>query len=133
MAIRDAMRELAATNKAAAEAYRQIIKGRTILEAAAATNHTPAQVSEIVRAMEVKANAYEKAYLGQQNAAKDLLLEGKTIMNWNDADTSAGRQFVMPVADVLDECAHALRVLDPATYGAARIAGASSITGCLPK
>jgi len=133
MAIRDAMRELAATNKAAAEAYRQIIKGRTILEAAAATNHTPAQVSEIVRAMEVKANAYEKAYLGQQNAAKDLLLEGKTIMNWNDADTSVSKQFVLPVAEVLEECAHALRVLDPATYGRSRMAAASRVEGHLPK
>ena len=71
--------------------------------------------------------------LAIQRRAKDLLLEGKTIMNWNDADTSAGRQFVMPVADVLDECAHALRVLDPATYGAVRIAGASYITGHLAK
>ncbi len=71
--------------------------------------------------------------LAIQRRAKDLLLEGKTIMNWNDADTSASKQFVMPVADVLDECAHALRVLDPATYGAASIAGASFISGCLPK
>lgn len=71
--------------------------------------------------------------LAIQRRAKDMLLEGKTIMNWNDADTSSSKQFVMPVADVLDECAYALRVLDPATYGAARIAGASSITGCLPK
>ena len=71
--------------------------------------------------------------LAIQRRAKELLLEGKTIMNWNDAETSVSKQFVLPVDQVLEECAHALRVLDPATYGAARIAGASSITGCLPK
>jgi hypothetical protein len=68
-----------------------------------------------------------------QARAKVLVLEGKTIMNWNDAETSASKQFTMPVADVLEECAHALRVLDPDTYGRARIAGASFISGHLPK
>ena len=71
--------------------------------------------------------------LAIQQRAKDLLLEGKTIMNWNDADTSVAKQFVMPVAEVLEECAHALRVLDPATYGKPRIAAASFISGYLPK
>ena len=71
--------------------------------------------------------------LAIQQRAKSLLLEGKTIMNWNDADTSVAKQFTMPVAEVLDECAHGLRVLDPATYGRARIAGASFIEGHLPK
>ncbi|MCX6876391.1 MAG: hypothetical protein NTW21_21660 [Verrucomicrobia bacterium] len=41
------------------------------------------------------------------------LLEGKTIMNWNDADTSVSKQFTMSVAEVLEECGHALRILDP--------------------
>ena len=71
--------------------------------------------------------------LSIQQRAKEMLLEGKTIMNWNDADTSVGKQFAMPVAEVLDECAHALRVLDPATHGRARIAGASFISGHLAK
>ena len=71
--------------------------------------------------------------LSIQQRAKEMLLEGKTIMNWNDADTSAGRQFVMPVADVLDECAHALRVLEPETYGRTRMAASSFIDGYLPK
>jgi hypothetical protein len=48
--------------------------------------------------------------LAIQARAKALLLEGKTIMNWNDAETSVSKQFTMPVADVLEECAHALRV-----------------------
>ena len=71
--------------------------------------------------------------LAIQRRAKDLLLEGKTIMNWNDADTSAAKQFVMPVDQVLDECGHALRVLDPATYGRPRNVGVSQISGYLPK
>ena len=71
--------------------------------------------------------------LAIQQRAKELLLEGKTIMNWNDADTSVSKQFAMPVAEVLEECAHALRVLDPATYGKPRIAAASFIDGYLYK
>ena len=71
--------------------------------------------------------------LAIQRRAKELLLEGKTIMNWNDAETSVSKQFAMPVAEVLDECAHALRVLDPATYGKSKIAGASFVSGHLPK
>ena len=68
-----------------------------------------------------------------QQRAKDLLLEGKTILNWNDADTSVSKQFVLPVDQVLDECGHALRILDPATYGKPRIAVTSFIDGYLPK
>ncbi len=71
--------------------------------------------------------------LAIQRRAKELLLEGKTIMNWNDADTSVSKQFAMTVSEVLEECGHALRVLDPATYGKPRIATASFIDGYLPK
>ena len=71
--------------------------------------------------------------LAIQRRAKELLLEGKTIMNWNDADTSVSKQFVLPVDMVLEECAHALRILDPATYGRTRIAVTSFIDGYLPK
>ena len=71
--------------------------------------------------------------LGIQRRAKEMLLEGKTILNWNDADTSVSKQFVLPVDQVLDECGHALRILDPATYGRPRIAVASFINGHLPK
>ena len=71
--------------------------------------------------------------LAIQRRAKELLLEGKTIMNWNDADTSVSKQFVMPVAEVLEECAHALKILDPATYGRSRMAAASFISGHLAK
>ena len=71
--------------------------------------------------------------LAIQRRAKELLLEGKTILNWNDADTSVSKQFVLPVDQVLDECGHALRILDPATYGRPRIAVTSFIDGYLPK
>ena len=71
--------------------------------------------------------------LAIQQKAKSLLLEGKTIMNWNDADTSVSKQFPMPVGEVLEECAYALRRLDPATYGKPRTVAASFISGHLPK
>ena len=71
--------------------------------------------------------------LAIQQRAKEMLLEGKTILNWNDADTSVSKQFVLPVDMVLEECAHALRIFDPATYGRTRIAVTSFIDGYLPK
>ena len=71
--------------------------------------------------------------LAIQQRAKGMLLEGKTILNWNDADTSVSKQFVLPVDMVLEECAHALRIFDPATYGRTRISVTSFIDGYLPK
>ena len=70
--------------------------------------------------------------LAIQQRAKSLLLEGKTIMNWNDAETSVSKQFTLPVDQVLEECGHALRVLDPETYGKPRTAAASFISLPLP-
>jgi hypothetical protein len=46
--------------------------------------------------------------LAIQRRAKELLLENKTVMNCNDADTSVSKQFMMFVGEVLDECCHAL-------------------------
>jgi hypothetical protein len=54
-------------------------------------------------------------------------------MNWNDADTSVSKQFTMPVDQVLEECGHALRVLDPATYGRPKSGAVSFISGYLAK
>ena len=71
--------------------------------------------------------------LAIQQRAKEFLIEGKTIMNWNDADTSVAKQFTMPVDQVLEECAHALRILDPATYGKPRTVAVSQVSGYLPK
>jgi hypothetical protein len=52
-----------------------------------------------------------------QAKAKELLLEGKTLMSWGESGSSASKQFAMPIAEVLAECAHALPILDPTTYG----------------
>ena len=71
--------------------------------------------------------------LSIQQRAKSLLLEGKTIMNWNDAETSVSKQFTMPVDQVLEECAYALKVLDPQTYGRPKSGGVSFISGHLAK
>ena len=50
--------------------------------------------------------------------AKALVTEGKTIMTWGSGNTTTGKQFVMPVREVLDECRYALRKIAPAQYGA---------------
>lgn len=52
-----------------------------------------------------------------QTKAKQMVLEGKTIMQWGEGGTSSQKQFTMPVEKVLDECRYALRRLDPDTYG----------------
>jgi hypothetical protein len=71
--------------------------------------------------------------LAIQQRAKGFLIEGKTLMTWNEAGSSATKQFTMPVDQVLEECAHALRILDPATYGKPRTVAASFISGHLSK
>lgn len=58
--------------------------------------------------------------LAIQARAKEMLLEGKTLMSWGDSGTSVSKQFPMTIKETLEECAQALRVLDPATYGTAR-------------
>ena len=52
--------------------------------------------------------------------AKQMLLEGKTLMTWSESGSSAGKQFAMPVKDTLEECSFALRKMDPNTYGGRR-------------
>ena len=68
-----------------------------------------------------------------QNRAKELLLEGKTVMAWGDSGSSVNKQFAMPVSEVLEECAYALRQLDPETYGRRRRVASSVVSGYLPK
>ncbi len=64
-----------------------------------------------------------------QTKAKQMLLEGKTLMTWSESGSSAGKQFAMPVKDTLEECAFALRKLAPETYGGRRrTIGRSSIS-----
>ena len=68
-----------------------------------------------------------------QAKAKEMLLEGKTLMGWGDSGSSVTKQFSMPVKDVLEECAFALRALDPQTYGPRRRVAQSAVVGHLPK
>ena len=67
-----------------------------------------------------------------QTRAKQMLLEGKTLMAWGESGSSATKQFPMTVKETLEECAHALRALDPQTYRPPRRVCQSSI-GFLPK
>jgi hypothetical protein len=65
--------------------------------------------------------------------AKEFLFEGKTLMSWNEAGSSASKQFTLPVDVVLKECEFALQRMDPATYGRPRNVAASHVSGYLPK
>ena len=62
-----------------------------------------------------------------QTKAKEMLVEGKTVMGWGDGGSTATKQFTMPVKEVLEECAFALRTLDPATYGPRRRVAQSTV------
>jgi hypothetical protein len=55
-----------------------------------------------------------------QAKAKEMLMEGKTLMSWGDSGSNASKQFPITVKETLEECSHALRVLAPATYGRRR-------------
>ena len=68
-----------------------------------------------------------------QSKAKELLLEGKTVMQWGDSGSTVTKQFPMTIKEVLEECAYALRVLDPATYGPRRRVAQSTVTPILYK
>ncbi len=68
-----------------------------------------------------------------QAKAKEMLLEGKTLMSWGESGSTAGKQFAMPVSEVLEECAHALPLLDPETHGGRRRRVGSTRIGSVPK
>lgn len=68
-----------------------------------------------------------------QAKAKEMLLEGKTLMSWSDSGMSVSKQFPMTVKEVLEECAYALRILEPTTYGPKSATATSSVCGYLPK
>lgn len=55
-----------------------------------------------------------------QAKARDMLMEGKTIMSYGDQGTSVSKVFTMNVREVLAECIYALQRLDPDTYGSPR-------------
>jgi hypothetical protein len=68
-----------------------------------------------------------------QAKAKQALLEGKTVMSWSDSGLSVSKQFALSVKETLEECAYALRVLDPETYGKRKSTGVSGVYGYLAK
>ena len=68
-----------------------------------------------------------------QAKAKEMLIEGKTLMSWGESGSMATKQFPMTVKETLDECAYALRVLDPATYGPRRRVAQSTVSPFLHK
>ncbi len=67
-----------------------------------------------------------------QAKSKEMLLEGKTVMSWGDSGTSVTKQFPLTVKETLEECAYALRILDPETYGPRRRVAQSQV-GYIPK
>jgi len=52
-----------------------------------------------------------------QQKAKQLLMDGKTVMSYSDSGTQVAKDFAMPIPDVLKECKYALQQLDPQQYG----------------
>jgi hypothetical protein len=68
-----------------------------------------------------------------QAKAKEMLLEGKTLMSWGESGSTATKQFAMPIREVLEECAYALPLLDPETFGRPPRRVGSTRVGFLPK
>ncbi len=68
-----------------------------------------------------------------QAKAKEMLIEGKTLMSWGESGSTATKQFAMPIREVLVECAHALPLLDPETFGRPPRRVGSTRVGFLPK
>ena len=68
-----------------------------------------------------------------QAKAKEMLFEGKTLMAWGDSGSSVTKQFSMSVKEVLEECAYALRILDPQTYGSRRRVAQTRVSTFLDK
>ncbi len=59
----------------------------------------------------------EHDLLRLKERAFELLREGKTIMSYDGEGTSAGRQFTMPIADMLLEIVWSLKSINPQKYG----------------
>jgi len=58
----------------------------------------------------------EAEVLAIQAKAKADLLAGRVVMSYSDSGTSVTKAAPMPVKDVLEECAYALRILNPVVY-----------------
>ena len=62
-----------------------------------------------------------------------MLIEGKTLMSWGESGSIATKQFPMTVKETLEECAYALRTLDPGTYRPRRRVAQSTMAPFLHK
>jgi spore germination protein YaaH len=62
-------------------------------------------------------NWTEAEVLQVQQKAKDFMMQGKVLMSYGDGGSSGSKQFVMPVDQILEECAYALKKLNPSVYG----------------
>lgn len=54
--------------------------------------------------------------LGIQSAAADALSKGLTIVSYSDSGTSVSKSWPIPPSELLEECAYALKILEPDTY-----------------
>ena len=59
----------------------------------------------------------ESDILAIRDKAVAMFKEGKTIMSYSDSGSNVNKSFVLAPKEVLAECQHALKLLDPETYG----------------
>lgn len=59
----------------------------------------------------------EDQVLALYNVAFNLLLEGKTIMQWSGEGAEATKKFAIPIETMLSECRYCLRQINPTVYG----------------
>ena len=59
----------------------------------------------------------ESDILAIRDKAVAMFKSGAVIMSYSDSGSNVSKQFAMPPKEVLAECNHALKLLDPETYG----------------
>jgi hypothetical protein len=59
----------------------------------------------------------EETVLKIREHALKLLMDGTTIMKWEGEGTTAERQFVAPVSEILAETRKFLKLINPHKYG----------------
>ena len=59
----------------------------------------------------------EEDVLAIRATALAMLKEGKTVLEWTGEGVSSKKAFVAPVFDILAECRHCLKQMNPQKYG----------------
>jgi hypothetical protein len=59
----------------------------------------------------------EEEVLEIRRRAMKLIREGKTIMKWEGEGSTAERQFVAPISEILKETKRCLKLINPYKYG----------------